>query len=146
MSECCESLFVVDQMALMHQPSKSSSHAHDPPTAETLFGNSLLDWVATNRSGEEHSETGIASLLYEACLRTLSILSVQYSGFDKATTLQKTRIADSLARLCLWGDGLLEDGKLESCLKTDVDLRDDLVALLYQLGRVLVHGKHCNFV
>jgi hypothetical protein len=106
----------------------------------TLDNSLLLEWVNANKGSEVSSELGIASTLYQTCLQTLTEASRQYTASPKASRRQKTLLRDSHARLCLFGDGLIEHGGLESCLKLDVELSGEMIALLCNIGKLLLKG------
>jgi hypothetical protein len=100
----------------------------------------LLDWVSANKDSEVSSELGIASTLYQTCLQTLTKASRQYIASPKASRRQKTLLRDSHARLCLFGDGLIDHGGLECCLKLDDELSRDMIALFCNIGKLLLKG------
>lgn len=102
----------------------------------------VLNWVHENKNGGDSSEVGLASSLYKACLRTLGLLSKQYVTSRKPSRRRKARLVESHARLCLFGDELLHEGALEHCLKVDDDLREQILGLLYCLGKTLLRGMY----
>ncbi|KIW31769.1 hypothetical protein, variant [Cladophialophora immunda] len=125
--------------------SRRSSPPSDPPVRPSFDNTELVvDWVNARQDGEVSrevsSEIGIVSILYEACLRLLASISREYVAGQNATHQQKSRLIDSQAALCLFGDGLVDHGELETCLKTDDELRDDLVTLFCSLGSLLLRG------
>lgn len=100
----------------------------------------LLNWVHGSQNAGDSSEVGLATNLYRACLRALGLLSKQYVASRKPSRQRKARIVESHARLCLFGDELLHEGALEHCLKTDHDLREEIIRLLYSLVKTLLKG------
>jgi hypothetical protein len=113
----------------------------EPSGSPSPLDNSLLlKWVNANNDSEVSSELGIASTLYQTCLNILTKASRQYIASPKASRRQKTLLRDSHARLCLFGDGLIDHGGLENCLKLDDELSDDMIALLYNIGKLLLKG------
>jgi hypothetical protein len=110
----------------------------EPTGSPSALDNSLLlEWV---KDSEVSSELGIASTLYHTCLQTLTKASRQYMAKPKASRQQKTLLRDSHARLCLFGDGLIDHGGLESCLKLDDELSGDMIALLCNIVKLLLRG------
>lgn len=84
-------------------------------------------------------ETGFASHLYQACLELLNqVFTLSFSN-DELSSQQKAQLAHSQGRFRLWGD-TLQDGKLETCVKVSVDLQQNVVELLYYLGKALIKG------
>ena len=106
----------------------------------------VLSWVQEHKNGAESSEVGLASTLYRVCLRTLGSVRKQYVASRKPSRERKARLVESHSRLCLFGDGLLQEDALEQCLKVDGDLREEIIGLLYHLGKTLLRGTyiHCN--
>jgi hypothetical protein len=100
----------------------------------------LLEWVNANKDSEVSSELGIAWTLYHTCLQTLTKASRQYMASPKASRRLKMLLQDSHARLCLFGDGLIDHGGLESCLKLDDELSGDMIALLCNIGKLLLRS------
>lgn len=49
-------------------------------------------------------------------------------------------MAHTQAKFCLFGDSF-ERGKLESCLNTDDELRESVLTLLYEIGKILTQSK-----
>jgi len=123
-----------NSVELQHLPNTMS------PSDLVTENDRLLSWVQENKNGGDSSEVGLASSLYKACLRTLGMLSKQYVASRKPSRESKARIVESHARLCLFGDELLHEGALEHCLKGDHDLRDEVIGLLYCLGKTLLRG------
>jgi hypothetical protein len=112
----------------------------EPTGRPSAPDNSLLLWVNANKDSKVSSELGIASTLYQICLQTLTEASRQYIASPKASRRQQTLLRDSHARLCLFGDGLIDHGGLESCLKLDDELSGDMIALLCNIGKLLLRG------
>jgi hypothetical protein len=111
---------------------------------------SLLDWVESNQKHNSVSaadsndipaepETGFASHLYQACLELLNQVFTLFFSNDELSSQQKAQLAHSQGRFRLWGD-TLQDGKLETCVKVSADLQQNVVELLYYLGKVLIKG------
>jgi hypothetical protein len=50
---------------------------------------------------------------------------------------------DTQAKFSLFGD-CIEGGKLESCLSTDDDLRNSVLTLLFDIGKLLSIGKYTS--
>ena len=118
--------------------------ASDPPgpanPPRPANSNLLIDWIHADEGDQASSEIGIASILYQTCLQTLAKVSKKYDAGHRASRSQKARVADSLARLCLFGDGLVDHGGLESCVKLDDELRGDVISLLCDLAKTLLRG------
>lgn len=113
----------------------------EPTGSPSALDNSLLlEWVNANKDSKVSSELGIASTLYQTCLKILTKASRQYMASPKASRRQKTLLQESHARLCLFGDGLIDHGGLESCLKLDDELSGDMIALLCNTGKLLLRG------
>ena len=111
---------------------------------------SLLDWVESNQKHNSVSaadsndisaepETGFASHLYQACLELLNQVFTLFFSNDELSSQQKAQLAHSQGRFRLWGD-TLQDGKLETCIKVSADLQQNVVELLYYLGKALIKG------
>ncbi|KAF7507806.1 hypothetical protein GJ744_010107 [Endocarpon pusillum] len=113
----------------------------EPTGSPSALDNSLpFERLNANKDSKVSSELGIASTLYQTCLRILTKASPQYMANPKASRQQKALLQESHARLCLFGDGLIDHGGLESCLKLDDELSGDMIALLCDTGKLLLRG------
>ena len=100
----------------------------------------ILTWVSGNKNEGDSSEIDLASSLYRACLQTMSSLCQQYVASGNPSHGRKTQLVESHARLCLFGDGILHESGLELCLRVENDLRQEIVELLYRLGKTILTG------
>ena len=85
-------------------------------------------------------EAGFITLLYTLCSEQLQQLGKAVEGRKWARGRRDGRMRDTQAKFSLFGD-CIEGGKLESCLSTDDDLRNSVLTLLFDIGKLLSIGK-----
>jgi len=87
-----------------------------------------------------HSETthesGIVTALYRSCQTQLSRLSTVLASPSRRC---RTILADIRSKLVIFG-GSLDNGGLESCLNADDEVKDDILLILYEIGKILAFG------
>ncbi len=112
---------------------------------------SIHDWLEVSRESREsdhedesplHQGPGLATALYSLCSQQLSRLAAIWP-FTRRSALDRrrsARLADIRAKLAAFADSF-EDGRLESCLNVDDELRTSILTLLHDVGNVLQRGK-----
>ncbi|KIV87198.1 hypothetical protein PV11_02760 [Exophiala sideris] len=116
--------------------------------SETVVDLNVAKWLETKPNSEtfdasehelDHSETahdsGIVTALYQSCQAQLSRLSAILASPSRRRRLFVT---DIRTKLVIFG-GSLEDGKLESFLNADDELKDDILLILYEIGTILAY-------
>jgi hypothetical protein len=88
-------------------------------------------------------EAGFTTLLYTLCSEQLQQLGKAVEGRKWARERRDGRMRDTQAKFSLFGD-CIEGGKLESCLSTDDDLRNSVLTLLFDIGKLLSIGKYTS--
>ena len=81
-------------------------------------------------------EFGIVTELYRSCCAQLSRLSTVLASPSRRCRILVT---DIRSKLIIFG-GSLESGELESCLNADDELKEDILLILYEIGRILAYG------
>ncbi|KAI1624430.1 hypothetical protein EDD37DRAFT_411477 [Exophiala viscosa] len=115
---------------------------------EQVVDTYLAQWLETDLSNRasvacEHDsdtseithESGIVTALYRSCRTQLSRLSAVL-----ASSSQRCRIllTESRSKLVIFG-GSLENGRLESCLNVNDEVKDDILLILYEIGTILAY-------
>ena len=95
--------------------------------------------TTTKRSGrgDEYSE-GFAERLYHLCLGTLREIC-RHEMESPSSTLDNLKLKEEVAKLYLWGESF-GPGELDEALQHLDDLREDVLELLGQIGKLLLRG------
>lgn len=83
-------------------------------------------------------ESGFTASLYQVCLLQLSRLVDSLASSPK--TRSKLSLNEIRGKLVVFGDGF-EDGKLDSCINSDSELRGIVLGILYDIGKALTQGR-----
>jgi hypothetical protein len=107
-------------------------------------GTHLEQWLRSTSCDDSFShhdlapDSGFAAALYQVCLLQLSRLVDSLASLPKPG--HKRSFKEVRWRLVVFGDGF-EDGKLESCINFDNELRDIVLGILYDIGKILIQGE-----